>query len=203
MLENEIDSKQFSKNALLISELKTGNEKAYTHLVDQYHEPLCAYAHSLINDRDIAQDIVQNVFVKIYEKRKSLKEDFIIERFLYKSVFNEFIDQYRKNKLVTKLEKKHIEALHEYFESEDGKLEALFTMVQTEIDNLPPKCKRIFVLSKKEGLSNKEISNHLSISIKTVEAHITKAFFLIRERIDLSSRQEIILTLLFKGYSYS
>lgn len=194
---------RFNDNKAFIKNLKSGNEKAYAFLVDKYHPLLCAYAESLISDRDVAQDIVQNVFIKIWEKRKFLKEDFKIKNFLYKSVFHEFIDEYRKNRAVTKLEGKYIEAVQEYLEqdNEEEKLIKLFEIVQKEINNLPPKCKRIFLLSKREGLSNHEISEHLNISIKTVEAHITKGFTLIRERVNILARHEIIL-LLLHGSNY-
>tara|TARA_R110001592_G_scaffold194515_2_gene442066 strand:- start:1710 stop:2330 length:621 start_codon:yes stop_codon:yes gene_type:complete len=174
----------FEDNADLITHLKKGNEKAYSFLVKCYNHKLCVYANSLINDSAMAEDIVQNVFIKTWERRHYLSPDFSIKSFLYKSVYNEYIDQYRKNRAVTKLEKKYIEALDNIVENDNNILERLFLLVQKEIQNLPPKCKDIFILSKQEGLSNVEISEYLNVSPKTVEAHITKAFSMIRERVN-------------------
>ena len=174
----------FEDNADLITHLKKGNEKAYSFLVKCYNHKLCVYANSLINDSAMAEDIVQNVFVKTWERRHYLSSSFSIKSFLYKSVYNEYIDQYRKNRAVTKLEKKYIEALDNIVENDNNILERLFLLVQKEIQNLPPKCKDIFILSKQEGLSNVEISEYLNVSPKTVEAHITKAFSMIRERVN-------------------
>jgi RNA polymerase sigma-19 factor, ECF subfamily len=174
----------FKENANLILHLKRGNDKAYSFLVKCYNHQLCVYANSLVNDKSLAEDIVQNVFIKTWEKRKHLREDFSIKSFLYKSVYNEYIDQYRKNRSVTVLEKKYIEALDTIVENDYNVLEKLYLIVQKEIQNLPPKCKNIFLLSKQEGLSNIEISEHLNVSVKTVEAHITKAFCLIREKVN-------------------
>tara|TARA_R110001606_G_scaffold128023_1_gene262466 strand:- start:552 stop:1154 length:603 start_codon:yes stop_codon:yes gene_type:complete len=173
----------FEDNADLITHLKKGNEKAYSFLVKCYNHKLCVYANSLINDSAMAEDIVQNVFVKTWERRHYLSSSFSIKSFLYKSVYNEYIDQYRKNRAVTKLEKKYIEALDNIVENDNNILERLFLLVQKEIQNLPPKCKDVFILSKQEGLSNVEISEYLNVSPKTVEAHITKAFSIIRERV--------------------
>jgi RNA polymerase sigma-19 factor, ECF subfamily len=187
----------FKDNSNLILNLKRGNEKAYSFLVNCYNHQLCVYANSLVNDKALAEDIVQNVYVKTWERRRFLREGFSIKSFLYKSVYNEYIDQYRKNRSVTILEKKYIEALDTIVESDYNVLEKLYLMVQKEIQNLPPKCKNIFLLSKKEGLSNIEISEYLNISTKTVEAHITKAFSLIRERVNLDLNTGAILFLLF------
>ena len=189
--------RNFEENANLIFHLKKGNEQAYSYLVNCYNHRLCVYANSLINDKSLAEDIVQNVFIKTWEKRKFLITDFSIQSFLYKSVYNEYIDQYRKNRSVTLLEKKYIEALDTIVEEDYSVLEKLYIFVQKEVQNLPPKCKNIFLLSKQEGLSNIEISEHLNVSIKTVESHITKAFCLIRERVDLKVSTSTVFFLLF------
>tara|TARA_R110002049_G_scaffold46286_5_gene134727 strand:- start:226 stop:819 length:594 start_codon:yes stop_codon:yes gene_type:complete len=187
----------FKENANLIWHLKKGNEDAFSFLVKTFNHQLCVYASSLVNNQSLAEDIVQNVYIKTWEKRKLLSENFSIKSFLYKSVYNEYIDQYRKNRSVTLLEKKYIEALDTIVEEDYSVLEKLYLLVQKEIQNLPPKCKNTFLLSKREGLSNAEISEYLNVSTKTVEAHITKAFCLIRERVNLNPNMNTFLFLLF------
>jgi len=186
----------FSNDFDLIAALKKGNTNGYSFLVNFYHKKLCVYAYSLTNDRDLAEDIVQNVFMSIWNNRFKLKEDFVVKSYLYKSVYNEFIDQYRKNKEVLKLDKKYIDALAEVVEEEDeNSLNKLVTIVKREIENLPPKCKQIFLLSKEEGLTNVEIAEYLNVSIKSVEAHITKAFAILRSAI--GNKIDGVLFLLF------
>lgn len=189
--------RRFEENANLIAHLRKGDGDAFSFLVNSYNHQLCVYANSLVNDQALAEDIVQNVYIKTWEKRNYLNDYLSIKSFLYKSVYNEFIDQYRKNRSVTLLEKKYIEALDTIIEEDHNVLEKLYLLVQKEIQNLPPKCKNIFLLSKKEGLSNAEISEHLNISTKTVEAHITKAFCLIRERVNLPANMGTFIFLLF------
>lgn len=175
----------FSDNTHLIEKLKKGDEKAFMYLVDTYHGGMEAYAISLINDRALAQDIVQNVFLRTWQFRKKLISTYSIQSFLYKSVYNEFLNVYKQNKAVTLLEKKYLESLSQVAESIDPKdISNLIAMVTQEIQNLPPSCKQIFSLSKKEGLTNREIAEHLNISIKTVEAQITKAFKLLRGKLE-------------------
>jgi len=185
-----------SNNRFLIESLKIGDPKAYTYLVDKYHHKLCVYALGLTNNHDAAEDIVQNVFIRVWKKRDNLKTDFSIQGFLYKSVYNEFIDDYRKQKFVLPLEKKYIDELTTLIEEEDqNSLEKLINLVKLEIQNLPPKCKEIFLLSKENGLTNIEISEYKNISIKSVEAHITKAFSILREKV--GGKMDGILFLLF------
>lgn len=186
----------FLNDKEFISSLKKGDSKGYQFLVTSYHQKLCVYANSLTNDSDLAEDIVQNVFMSIWKNRNKLKDQFVVKSYLYKSVYNEFIDQYRKKKAVLTLEKKHIDALTYMVEEEDEKsLEKLISIVKKEIDKLPPKCKQTFLLSKEEGLTNLEISEYLNISIKSVEAHITKAFSVLRKSI--GNKVNGILFLLF------
>ncbi|SFW27531.1 RNA polymerase sigma factor [Cellulophaga fucicola] len=168
-----------------INALKSGDASAYNKLVNNYHQKLCVYAYNLAHDRSEAEDIVQNVFMRVWRKRDKLKADFSLQSFLYKSVYNEFIDHYRKQKSVFPLEKKYLDAFHTLVEETDvSSFDILIKKVKQEIQNLPPKCKKVFLLSKQEGLTNIEIAEYLEISIKTVEAQITKAFYILRTKIN-------------------
>lgn len=187
----------FFQNCNLITELKNGKESAYSFLVETYNQKLCLYALGLANDKDIAEDIVQNVFIKTWEKRSKLKPELSIKSYLYKSVYNEFVDQNRKMQSVTALEKKYIEELDSLMEIDEDRMEKLLLLVRQEIEKLPPKCKRIFSMSKEEGLSNIEISERLNISLKTVEAHITKGFMRIRNKMSTKYQIDPLLFLLF------
>ena len=185
-----------ANNSDLINGLKRGNEDAYAYLVDYYNHSLCVYANSLINDRVVAQDIVQNVFLKTWEKRNRLQPELSLKSYLYKSVYNEFVDQYRKNQAVTAIEAKYIRGLEIIIEDKDQEaLEKLIVLVKKSIQELPPRCKEIFILSKKEGLSNFEIAEHLNLSKKTIESQISKAFKLLRER--LGNKYETVFFLAF------
>jgi RNA polymerase sigma-70 factor (ECF subfamily) len=91
----------------------------------------------------------------------------------------------------------HIDVLNFIVEKEDEKsMDKLLKIVKIKIENLPPKCKQIFLLSKEEGLTNIEIAEYLNVSAKSVEAHITKAFATLRAAI--GDKIEGILFLLFR-----
>ncbi len=189
-------TENFSNNSDLILYLKKGDLNAYAYLVDTYNHKLCLYANSLMNDVPVSEDIVQNVFIKVWEKRDNLKADLSIKSYLYKSVYNAYINEYKRNQSVTALEKKHIEELDRIIEDKDEyALEKLIGLVKEAIQELPPKCKEIFILSKKEGLSNIEISEYLNISKNTIERQINIAFSKIRKNV--GNKTDIILFLLF------
>lgn len=179
-------NRKYSNNKSLVKQLKKGNEKAYNSLVKTYYNELCIYVTNLSQDRFKSEDIVQNVIIRIWEQREKLNPDFSIKSLLYKSVYNEFIDQYRRDIAVTALEKKYIEGLNTFYEKKEGEneLERLITVVKNEIELLPPRCKETFLLSKQEGLTYVEIAGHLKVSIKTVESQMNRAFSIIRKKVD-------------------
>ena len=194
------NSMNLEDNQVLIEALKKGKERAYMFLLDKYHRKLHAYAFSLINDHAQAQDIVQNVLLNTWQSRKKLNSNYSIQSFLLKSVYNEFINTYKKDKATMLLQMKYYEYLHnEVEDTEEKNIEKLIKLVNNEIEKLPPKCKQIFSLSKKEGLTNIEISSHLGISIKTVESQITIAFSRLKEK--LGDQVEVLLMLFFSKSS--
>ena len=188
-------SYSYINNAGFIESLKKRDENAYVYLVKTYHKPLFIYAMSLTNDYAQSEDIVQIVFLKTWEFRKRLNPDYSIKSFLYKSTYNEFINQYHKNRALSVLEKVYMEALDETIEDDNTELlERKIALITEGIKNLPKKCKETFLLSRKDGLTNIEISDHLNISLKTVEGHITKAFSILRK--NASEKMNAILFLL-------
>ncbi|OXA77402.1 RNA polymerase sigma-70 factor, ECF subfamily [Flavobacterium aquidurense] len=186
----------FDDNVILMESLKNGDEKAYKFLLNKFHRKLNAYALTLVNDHSMAQDIVQNVFLKTWKNRNKLNPEFSIQSFLYKSVYNEFINTYQQNKAMMLLQQKYVDSLQQVVETTDeSSIERMLAIINKEIQNLPPKCQKVFILSKKEGLTNIEIAEHLEISIKTVEAQISKAFKILKEK--LKDNYNMMLFLLF------
>ncbi|MCK0131891.1 sigma-70 family RNA polymerase sigma factor [Flavobacteriaceae bacterium F08102] len=185
----------FNNNAFLVDKLKEGNEKAYHFLIDTHYRNLFGYAFTLTKDKGFAEDIVQNVFANIWVNKKNINSKFSIKSYLFKSVYNEFIDEYRKNKPVILLEKKYLEALDIVIEKDYEDIDDLIKLVDIEINKLPSKCRKVFLLNKKEGLTHYEISEYLDISLKTIEGHITRAFKILSK--NLGEKVKAILFLLF------
>ncbi len=163
--------------------LRTGDEEAFNFIFNNYYEGLVLFALGFINDRDQAEEIVQGVFVKIWENHKTLDIKISIKSYLLKAVQNSCYDYIKHHKIKTKFEElfsqKTIkdEITNDYFSSN------LIGRIDTAINNLPEKTGRIFRMSRFENMKYKEIAEQLNISIKTVEANIGKA--LQQLRIDL------------------
>ena len=181
---------------VLMENLKSGNYDSVNFLMDKYYKSLCGYATILTNDSNKSEDIVQNVFIKIWVNKNKINSNISIKSYLYKSVYNEFIDEYRKNKAFISIENKHLEIIEHIVEkNSDVYSENLIKKVNDEIEKLPVKCRKIFLLNKKEGLTHTEIATHLKISIKTVEGHITRAFKALNKK--LGDKVETLLFLIF------
>lgn len=186
------------KSKLLIERLKNGEEAAFIYLVDRYNRRLFGYAMTLTSNHAQAEDILQNVFLRTWEQRKELYIKSSLQNYLFKSVYNEFINQYKKSRSTMILEQRYFEGLERAVTlQEDSPVEKVIARITKEIQNLPPKCKEVFLLSRKEGLTNLEISEHLNISIKTVEAQLTKAFGVLRKK--LRTTYKTMLFLLFSS----
>lgn len=190
-------------NETLTAYLRNGDEAAYGFLADRFYKRLYAYALSLIGDHSLAEDIVQNVFVKTWLFRDRLDARFPIQSFLFRSVYNEFINQYQKNRSMLLLQRKYVEFLKDTVDqTEEPEWNRMIQILREEIGNLPPKCQEIFTLSKKEGLTNMEISEYLDVSVKTVEAQITKAFSILKEKMGVKVKVFLILVSGIKRFSF-
>ena len=186
------------KDFLFVEKLKKGDYDAYTLLMNDYYKNLCGYANLFTKDPSMSEDIVQNVFVKLWVYRKKIDPNIPIKRYLHKSVYNEFIDQYRKNKSVISLEEKHLRTINTIIDDNSFDIEKLMTRVNNEIEKLPEKCKKVFILNKKEGLTHDEIAEYLQISKKTVEGHITRAFKILNQKLGKKIKSILIILFDFK-----
>lgn len=185
----------------LIDQLQKGNERAYVFLVDTHTKRLFGYALTLTNDHAQAEDILQNVFFKAWKQRKKIGIKSSLQNYLFKSVYNEFINQYKKKRSTMILEQKYFASLEKAVNvHDDQSFEGIIARITLEIQNLPPKCRQIFILSKKEGLTNMEISEYLNVSIKTVEGQITKAFGILRERLGVKYKSVFIIIFGHRGW---
>ena len=153
-------------------------------LFENYYKVLILYATSLTKNEPKAEDLVQNVFVNLWTKRDTLEIRSSIKSYLYKSVYNLFINDYRKElRNDNVLDKIHYEVLQQSIEEEEHSIKSKLDWVNKEINALPPKSKEIFVMNKRRGLTYKEISKILDISENTVESHISRALNRIRNNI--------------------
>lgn len=165
----------------------------------KYYQELCVYACSYTNDQGDAEDLVQNVLIKFLEKKSYINFEGNLRSYLYKSVYNSFLDTVRhQNKVDKSLEEVKYQLLSEIIEEESDSLNKRISILKEEIDKLPKKCKEIFVLCKFDGLKYSQVAKELNISTNTVENHISKAYKLLRKRLTDRDILNLFIGLLFK-----
>jgi RNA polymerase sigma-70 factor (ECF subfamily) len=154
----------------------------------QYYSPLCNYATKIISDSTIAEDIVQDLFVQLWENEK-LESIENTERFLLRATKYKCIDYLRTKRINSEIP---IENLPEiiYTENKEINEEDIEPLFYYYTSKLPPKTREIFLLSRKSGLTYKEIANDLNISVKTVENQMSRALRIMR---DLLKDNELLI----------
>ncbi len=169
-----------------VKALKNGSFEAFNVVYSEFYPKLGNYIYKLCKDRNLTEDIVQETFFILWNKRKSIDIEQPIGGYLFKICYNEFLKYVRKQ---TK-ERAFLDEVKatQYLEifSEEKNDERLIK-VKKIIDSLSPKCKEAFMASKYENLSYAEISVRMGISKKTVELHISKAYSIIRQKIRITA----------------
>jgi len=183
----------------ILPEIRCGNQQAYQSLFYYYYQRLYHYALTFTSDQDKAEDIVQEVFVKLWKKRESLYPNGSLKAYLYRMTYNQFIDGYKKEKRYhEELAAFKSHALTPLLEESEESWQLKLSKLKEAIDNLPPRCREIFLLHKQEGIPQKEIAKKLDISVKTVENQVGKALNILKNK--LTSKVMTLLMLIRKPF---
>ncbi len=167
----------------LFKNIKMGDEKAFELLFKSYYGLLCAFATNILHDDIGAEEIVQDFFVKLWEKRTQITIESSLKNYLFRSVKNICLNDIKHNTIKIKHAKQIIaEAENNHFR--DNFIEVdLKQEIENSIEALPEKRREIFRLSREDGLKYREIAKKLNISIKTVEAQMGLAIKTLRQKL--------------------
>lgn len=159
--------------------LRKGMEEAFENVFNHFHQKLYFFFLKHTGDRHLAEELVQITFVKLWQHREKLSYEHTLSEQVFRIAKTSMIDAFRK----ANNEQHALQAIQEQqpetFIYEEDTFD-LTDQLKKGIHAMPPVQQKVFLLSRYEGLSNKEIAHHLSISPKTVERHITKALHLLR-----------------------
>lgn len=171
--------------------------EAFEDIFINYYESLYGYAFSILNSELLAEEIASDVFYKLWLKKETIKINVSLAGYLYKSTYHACMDNIRHNK---KKKAFKSEMLHQLTESTLNAANNLNTkdfeiFLRNALLALPEQCRTVFQLNRMEELSYKDIANRLGISLKTVEAHMSKA--LRRLRVSLAEFLTLLIILLW------
>ncbi len=190
---------------ILINDLSAGSKEAFEYLFTAYYPRLRNYASHFIADVDDVEDILQDCFVSLWNRR-SMLTGISISSMLFTMVRNGCLN-FLKHKAIAEgynaQELRQLngsEALYNYDFLGSADTELLYDELQRQIadvlQTLPERSRQVFVMSRFEGLKNKEIAERLDISVKVVEKHITKSLALLRKHILRGGNAELCFLLL-------
>ncbi len=180
--------------AELIRQIRKGKQQAFNEVFHHFFRPLSAFAYKYVNDLAVVEDLVQEVFISFWEKRRDFDHPAALKSFLYTSVRNRCLNHLKH----LAVEKKHEPALLYQLESEQQFSrqvieEETFRHLLSEIRNLPEASREIMILAL-NGLKNPEIAEELGISVNTVKTQKKIAYAKLKDK--LGPRMGLLLLLI-------
>jgi RNA polymerase sigma-70 factor, ECF subfamily len=177
----------------LIESIKKGDQKSFEFLFKSYYSNLCKYARNIVHNEATAEDLVMDVFVRLWEAPGKLVISTSISGYLFQSVHNHCLNYMtRKSKKFSELDAETADQLNALMQPDsssdplmDINVVELSCRIDQSIENLPVECRKVFILSRTEELSHKEIALQLGISENTVKVQmyraLTKMYILLKE----------------------
>ncbi len=175
-----------------IEPLKNLDQGSFESLFREYFSPLMAFARKILGDEDDARDVVQKVFIRLWERKQEVDLSTSLKSYLFTSVHNRSLNVIRDRKKFSSGEVPEVAG--EWDVSSQIESMELEAKIREVIDGLPEKCREVFQLNRFGGMKYSEISVHLGISVKTVENQMSKALKILREK--LARYMTILLWLL-------
>jgi len=169
-----------------LRKIQRGEIDSFEKLFHRFYPGLCAYAESLVGKREVAEEVVQDVFYNVWKNRETLRINRSWQSYLYRSIYNNSMMHLRKMRREQPVDERNTPE-HEVVApdpSEQMQLNEVSELVSRTIEDLPDRTREIFRLNRQEGLKYREIAERLSISMKTVEANMGKALKALRKSLE-------------------
>ncbi len=170
----------------LASLLKNGDQYAYTQIFERYNELLLRHAYRLLENRSEAGDIVQDIFLIIWQKRESIVFKTALSAYLYRSVRNHIFDLISHQKVVARYAESIGTFMEQGYTLIDDRIreKELAGIIEKEIAALPPKMREVFLLSRQEEYSYQEIAGQLNITHRTAKQQVYNAVKTLKLKLD-------------------
>lgn len=186
------------KDNTLFLKIREGDEAAFNEAFESYYSRLCFFADNIIHDYDQSSSIVQQVFVDLWLKRARLDVIYSLKGFLFRAVRNQALDWLRHRKVESEYLQEQSFKQEEAVFLDQLELAELNEKINIAIQELPERCREIFVLCRFEGLKYAEIASRLEISVKTVETQMSIALKKIRAKVSDSQYLNLLAFIFLK-----
>jgi RNA polymerase sigma-70 factor (ECF subfamily) len=175
----------------ILKAFKDGDEKIFENIFSSYYNQIIGFCIQFVGDNDKAQSIAQEAFIKLWMNREKVEKYNGILSFLYTAAKTECLNFIRRKSVTSKYENRQLQLIEDElnrevldrFDFNSIEISELEKLIYQSIEDLPEKCKLVFIKSRMEDKTNKEIAEELNISIKAVEANMTRALKFLRERL--------------------
>lgn len=170
----------------VIERFKKGDARAFDAIYHHYSKKMFHFALGLLKDKDISKDLVQEVFINLWEKRGQVDLHLNFDNYIFTIVYNSIRKYFRRKSMETKAIDHLLKSSPENIESVDVTLiyNELLDLANRTIQQLPPKRQIVYKLSRQEGMKIKEIAAKLNISTRTAENHLAKALKYLKEELE-------------------
>jgi RNA polymerase sigma-70 factor, ECF subfamily len=168
----------------VFEQIKQNNEQAFSCLFEKFYSPLCKYIYTYTKDEVESENLVQEVFINIWNKRDKVNIKTSVSSYLYRSVKNSainFLTKNARNRTESLEDIGELEIGNEDSEIDENEFLEMEKKFSEALASLPTKCKNIFIMSRVENLKYREIAKKLDISIKTVETQMSIAIKKLKE----------------------
>jgi len=182
----------------LFDRIRLGDKFSFELLYRKYFEKMCSFANKFLQDNELATEVVNDVFMNVWNNRNKLDPNNMFQSYLFVSTKNRSLNELQRQKKESKF-KEVITAT--YLEGQEMEVRDSLVIKEMEerikkiIDELPPKCREIFLMSRYEDKKNREIAEELNISLKTVETQMTRALKVFRR--ELQEYMTVVLLTFF------
>lgn len=174
------------------------NDKDFELLFREHFAPLTNLAYTVVKDKEVSKDVVQQVFLRLWQNRSETVIKSSIKAYLYRAVVNTSLNHVNAGKKFIPLDIQNTDSVTvcDDVTAKEESRSAIERKVHVAINELSPVCQEVFRLSRYSDLTNKEIASELNISVKSVEKHITKALKILRDKLKPLMAVEVVLLLL-------
>ncbi|WP_113662359.1 RNA polymerase sigma factor [Pedobacter nanyangensis] len=171
----------------LLGQMAQGSEQAFALLYNQYRHLLFVHIYRKLQDEDEARDVVQEIFLNLWERRNSLQIKDSLSAYLYNAARYRIINRISKQLNASRYIDHFQAFVNSYAEGTDHRVRErmLTALLEKEIEQLPTKMRQVFELSRKEGLSHKEIAERLNITEQSVRSHVKNALHILRPKFNI------------------